>query len=95
MLYIWPALALLVTGLFLKPLAALIAGAWLKFGKCIGNVSNRIILTLIFIVILTPIALLFRLFNKNPLGIRRDAGRDSYYHERNHTFTADDLEKMG
>jgi len=93
--YVWPALALLATGLFLKPLAEIIARGWLKFSEFIGGFSNKVILTLLFVVVLTPIALLYRLFTKNPLTIKRDGSADSYFHERNHTYSADDLNKMG
>lgn len=93
--FVWPALALLGTGLFLKPLAAKVTCCWLKASEIIGTVANRIILTLLFVVVLTPIALLYRLFTRNPLGIGRNSGSDSYFHQRNHDFTADDLKKMG
>ncbi|MFA7402495.1 MAG: SxtJ family membrane protein [Pelobacteraceae bacterium] len=93
--YVWPALALLATGLFLKPLAEIIARGWLKFSGIIGGFSNRVILTFLFVVVLTPMALLFRLFTKNPLAIKRDGSAASYFYERNHTYSADDLSKMG
>lgn len=93
--YIWPALALLASGLILKPLAEIIARGWLKFSEIIGGFSNTVILTLLFVVVLTPMALLFRLFTKNPLAIIRDGSATSYFHERNHTFSAEDLDKMG
>jgi hypothetical protein len=93
--YVWPALALLATALFLKPLAEIIARGWLKFSEIIGGFSNKVILTLLFVAVLTPIALLFRLLTKNPLAIKRPDSATSYFHERNHTFSADDLDKMG
>ncbi|MDU0459000.1 MAG: SxtJ family membrane protein [Geobacteraceae bacterium] len=93
--FVWPALVLLATGLFLKPLAAKVTRGWLKVSEIIGAVANRIILTLLFVAVLTPIALLFRIFTRNPLNIRRNHRTVSYFQERNHTFTAEDLEKMG
>lgn len=94
-IYVWPALALLIIALFIKPLAVAITRIWLQFSEVIGGITNRIILSLLFVLVLTPIALLFRLFNKNPLGIKRANDKTSYYHDRNHTYTSEDLDKMG
>ena len=93
--YVWPALALLATGLFLKTLAGHITVNWLRFSELLGSFSNKVILTFLFIVVLTPLSFLFRLFTKNPLCIRRDDNATSYFHERNHTYRAEDLDKMG
>jgi hypothetical protein len=61
---IWLATGLLVLALKPNPLANLIAGLWLKLSECIGNFMSKIILSLIFFLLLTPIAALYRLFNR-------------------------------
>jgi len=86
---------LLAAGLFVKPAGALIAGAWLKFGGLLGAVNSRIILGAIFYLFLTPIALLARLTRGDFLHLKKRAGADrSYWHARNHAYTADDLGKL-
>ena len=89
------AVLLLALGLFVKPAGALIARSWLKFGGVLGAVNSRIILGAIFYLFLTPIAFLARLTRGDFLHLkkRNDADR-SYWHERNHAYTAEDIGKL-
>ena len=89
------AALLLAAGLFVKPAGALIARAWLKFGGLLGAVNSRIILGAIFYLFLTPIALLARLTRGDFLRLKKREGADrSYWHARNHAFTAEDIGKL-
>ena len=89
------AALLLAVGLFVKPAGALIARTWLKFGGLLGAVNSRIILGAIFYLVLTPIALLARLTSGDFLHLKRRAGEDrSYWHARNHAYTAQDIGKL-
>jgi hypothetical protein len=87
-------IALLVIALFIKPLAVMIARGWLAFAKILGTFNSKIVLTLVFYLFLTPIALLYRVFNKNCLSIQSHPKSTSMYVDRDHVFTASDLEKM-
>ncbi len=54
---------------------ALLAGparAWWRFATILGYVNTRILLTVLFAVLLTPLSLLWRLIGKDPLARRRD-----------------------
>jgi hypothetical protein len=86
------ALILLFAGLFLKRLSMRIAEIWLRFAGLIGAVNSRIILTLIFYMVLTPLALVYRLFHGDFMKIRRldDPGR-SYWSRRDHQYNPRDL----
>jgi len=90
---LYAALALLLIGLFVKPLAQIITKGWLLFAEKIGTFNSKLILSIVFYLFLTPLAFLFRIFTKNPLMIKREA-TESFYTVRNHTFEAVDLEKM-
>ncbi|HNR86818.1 MAG TPA: SxtJ family membrane protein [Spirochaetota bacterium] len=85
---------ILALGLASRTVAGLISDLWLKFSHVLGSVTNRIILSVIFFIFLTPIALIYRLFAANPLQLSRDKSGESMYHERNNTFRKEDLEKM-
>jgi len=91
--FAWLSLALLLTGLFIKPLAGIISKGWLKFAEVVGTFNSKLILSLTFYLFLTPIALLFRIFTKNPLMLKTENAA-SFYTERNHTYSGADLEKM-
>jgi hypothetical protein len=89
------AALLLALGLFVKPAGALIARAWLRFGGALGAVNSRIILGAIFYLFLTPIALLARLTRGDFLHLKKRPGADrSYWHARDHAYTAADISNL-
>lgn len=64
---------------------------WQKLIFALGWFNSRILLSVIFFVFLTPISLLYRLFNKDPLKLKKPI--KSNYHDRgNHLFSKSDLE---
>ncbi|NVN99752.1 MAG: hypothetical protein HXX17_10535 [Geobacteraceae bacterium] len=91
--FILVALALLLVVLFIKHLAEGITNWWLKFSALVSGINNRVILALLFYLILTPIALIYRLFNKDALNLDRSESQ-TYYFDRYHTYSKNDLEKM-
>jgi len=93
-LFVYGAILLLVTGLFIRPLASMVTKAWLKFSCLLGAINTKIILSLVFFLILTPLAYLFRLFNENPLQLARKSKNQSLYHDRNYKYAKADFEKM-
>ena len=86
---------LLGLGLFVKPVALALARAWLKFAEVLGAVNSRLLLGAIFYLFLTPIALLARLVRGDFLRLKRHAGAGrSYWHARDHVYTAEDIAKL-
>ena len=83
-----------VVGIFFKRLSLIITGVWLRFSHIIGGINSKIILTAIFFVVLTPISVIYRIFTKNPLMLKRDKDVNSMYTDRGHRFTKADIEKM-
>ena len=92
--FIYAALGLLAIGLFVRPLARLISGVWLKFAELLGAFNSKIILSLVFYLFLTPLAFIFRLFAKNPLQLKSTRDTQSVYQDRNHLYSREDFEKM-
>jgi len=45
-------------------------------GEALGWINTRILLTLVFFLVVTPIGLLMRLFGRSPIAVRR---KDSYW----------------
>lgn len=56
--------------------------AWALLGLILGKVVGTFVLGLIFLTIMTPIALLFRLIGRDELGLQRSA-EPSYWSKRN------------
>ena len=79
---IWPS--------FFKPLAKV----WFGLSHVLGTVMSKVILTLTFFVVLTPMGLLRSLLGKDPMRVRQfKQGTDSVFRVRDHTFTAADIEQ--
>lgn len=49
---------------------------WMRAGEALGWLNTRILLTLVFFLVVTPIGLLMRLFGRSPMAT---AQRDSYW----------------
>ena len=90
--FFYAALIFLFLVIFIKKAATWLAWGWLQFSHFIGTVNTKIILTLIFFLILTPIAFLYRLFYGDPLKIKHKTN-DSTWHHRDHTYNKSDLDK--
>lgn len=67
---------------------------WIKLAEWLGFVNSKILLSLIFFLILTPVALIFRLTGKDPMQLKRKKDSKSFYIERNHTYTKEDLQHI-
>ena len=73
-------------------LSAKISWVWLKFAELLGSVMSKIILSIVYFVVLVPIALLHRVIKKNPLNLKRQEG--SYYTERNKKYSPKEIENI-
>ncbi len=99
--YLWPSdlwiplcSTILLFGLLMKRGTSRVVQAWLGFSGVLSRLNSRVVLTLVFFLSLTPLALLYRLFTKNPLMLKKDRKAPTYFKNRNHTFGRKDFEKM-
>lgn len=80
----WPAMAW-VAGGFLAPalswpaLLRPIEWAWMKMALAMGYVMTRVLLTLTFYLVMTPLGLVMRLLGKDSLQLRRNPEQSSYW----------------
>lgn len=80
--------SLIVAGVFL--LLALLAPCvlgpinrlWMKFGDLLHRIVGPIALAIVFFAAVLPTGLLIRMFGKDPLRLRREAGAESYWIRR-------------
>lgn len=78
--YLFGTLSFLGLGflLFPRPLMPIYKG-WVKVANFIGKIITTIILTLAYYLVITPSALVKRVFGGRPLPIRPDKNMDSYW----------------
>ena len=89
--FLWIGGLLGIPGLISSFLRNYILKIWNKLAEVLGFINSRIILTLIFYLILTPLALLSRIFSKDKMQLKRGAKKDSYFTIRNHLFSSEDF----
>ena len=89
--FLYGAAAIGVLSLAVPVVGDLIVKGWFTIAEILGNINGKIILSILFFVFLFPIALLYRLTAKNPLALKR-TNEQSFYNERNHLYTKEDLE---
>ena len=87
------ALGVCLAGLLSLRLAVLIAGLWMKAANLIGLILNTVLLSLVFFVLLTPLALIRKIAGKSPILLRPTQG-ETYFHARNHKYDKSDLQDM-
>jgi hypothetical protein len=90
--WLYAAAAVGLLSLAIPVVGDLIVKVWFKIAEVLGNINGKIILSVLFFVFLFPIALLYRMTSKNPLAIKRTDDK-SFYTERNHLYTKEDLEQ--
>lgn len=55
---------------------------WMRFAMLLGWLNTRILLTLFFILVITPVGMVMRLLRHDPLARRCDRGAASYWEAR-------------
>jgi hypothetical protein len=86
------ALLLNIIGLCSNFLAGKINWLWFKIAELLGFITSKVLLSIVFFIFLFPIALLYRLFNRNNMQLK--GTRKTYYFTRNHKYTPKDLENV-
>jgi hypothetical protein len=88
------ALVLQVIAMSVPRIFAPIAVVWLGLSHLLGAVLSRVLLTVIFFLVVTPIGLIRRVLGKDSLRLRGFKASDaSVMLPRNHIFSGADLER--
>ena len=85
---------LLFIGLFAKGASRFISHWWMRFAVLLGTFNAKMLLTIVFFVLLTPIAYVYRIFKGDTIVLKRRPSSATYWHERNHLFAPADFERM-
>ncbi len=91
-LFIYLACGIGLSGIFLKPLGKLIAQGWYKLAELLSFVMSKVIMAVVFMFILVPVALLYRLTKNDKLILKRNS--ESKWVNREHLYKADDLKNI-
>ncbi len=88
------AIVLLVITMTLPQLFAPLARLWLGLAHVVGTAVSLVLLTLIFHLVVTPVAIIRRLTGADPLQLKQWRRTPaSAFTEKEHTYSAADLER--
>ncbi len=79
-------------GIFSGYLSERIARVWMALARVLGRITNGLLLSVVFLLIVAPVAIFRRLFGKDKL-TWFDPKATSNFVPREHLFTKGDLEK--
>ena len=67
---------------------------WFGLSHVMGTIVSRVLLTAIFFVVVTPVAMVRQMIGADPMQLRGfKKSKQSVMQVRNHTFTAKDIEQ--
>lgn len=88
------AIALLLLNMTVPRIYTLPAKGWLGLSRLLGTVMSKILLSIIFFVVQTPMGLLRRAFGHDPMQLKKwKQGKESVFETRDHTFQSEEIER--
>jgi len=86
------AVILLLVNMIKPMLYKPVARLWLGLSHLLGTVMSKIILTVLFFIMVTPIGMIRRVLGRDTLQLKKwKKGTDSVFRRRDHLFEADDI----
>jgi hypothetical protein len=92
----WVALSIpmLIINMIFPDVYRPLAKIWLGLSVLLGTIMSKFILTIIFIVIVTPIGIIRKMFGADAMQVKKwKKGSDSVFKARNHVFQPKEIEK--
>jgi len=91
-IFIYLACGVGLSGILIRPLGKLIALGWYKLADLLNRIMSKVILSLVYMVILVPVAGLQRIWKKDKLRTRK--GKNTMWISRDHSYAPDDLKNI-
>lgn len=92
--WLYMAMLVHVVNMIAPRIYAPVAVLWLGLSHVLGTVMSKVLLSILFFGLVTPIGVLRRLFGKDSLKLRAFKGsEESAMLVRNHLFVGHDIEK--
>ena len=89
---IYAAMAFLLVGMIWSAAMRPLAFLWFGLSNVLGKIMSSVLLSVVYLVIVLPVAALRRLMGKDSLRLRQwRSGSESCFIVREHSYTAEDL----
>ena len=93
-IFIGIASILLVVTMFFSNLLTFFNENWIKFGFFLGKITNPIIMGLLFFVLISPIAIFFKIIKRDELNVKIKNEKSFFVIKHNQVNTADTLKNQ-
>jgi hypothetical protein len=87
------ALIIGAVAIFIEAAARAIEWLWIKLALGLGWINSRILLSIIFFLVLMPMAWFSRWFRRDSLNLKRNHAA-TIFHTRNYRYRKEDLENI-
>jgi hypothetical protein len=91
-IFLYLACGVGLSGILIRPLGKLIALGWFKLADLLSRMMSKVILSLVYVLILVPVASLQRIWKTDKLKTRK--GQTSMWVRRDHLYTPGDLKNI-
>lgn len=91
---LWTAFVLMALNVFVEPAVRPVAAAWMKFAEVIGHVNSKILLSMAFYLVLTPLSVLYRIFNKELVWHFKAKGRKTIFDDVKEPYSKKTFERQ-
>jgi predicted membrane protein len=88
--YVYASLGIALMGFLWKWFREKLYWAWMKLAEILGFISGKILLTIVFVLIVIPVALFAR--KRKKISMQLKPGKESYFINRDHTYTKEDID---
>jgi len=92
--FLFISLAIILTILISEKITKIIASILVKILLAIGTTNSKILLTIIFYLVLTPIAFLFRLSNRKTVDYFKNRNMVSYFVDINKNYNEEFFQRQ-
>lgn len=88
------AIVLLILNMTVPMVFGPLAKIWIGLSVIIGNIVSRILLSIIYFLLVTPVGLIRKLFGDDPMQLKKwKKGNGPIFRERNQLLQSKDIEK--
>ena len=92
--FVYPALAFSLVSMTFPQLFKPLAFLWFGLAEVMGTIMSKILLSLVFFFVITPLTLLIKMMGVDSMRIKEwHNGKDTAFIDRNHQFGKADIEK--
>jgi uncharacterized membrane protein len=91
---IYGAIAVHVLNMVFPVIFRPLAMIWFGLTHILGTIVSKVLLSIVFFFVVTPVGVIRKILGKDTLQLKAfKSGKESAMVQRNHTFTAGDIEK--